>query len=141
MPFLHSCRTHFCIINIYVNRIYNLCFQQGLDRHPHHILSTATAILACDKAVGIASTLHHLQATRLHGKKTHTHFILTLPLHTPILSLLSKRTILFKIHPQYSTELYTLVTHLSPTDSITGARFPTCCCINFKLPDYTAATR
>jgi len=56
--------------------------------------------------------------------KTHTHFILILPLHTPILTLLSKRTILFKIHPQYSTELYTLVTHLSPTNGITGARFP-----------------
>ena len=52
------------------------------------------------------------QTTRRHHGK-NTHFILTLPSFTPpILTLLSRWPIVFKIHPRYSTELYTLVTHL-----------------------------
>jgi len=58
---------------------------------------------------------HRISAAPSSSYQT-TRFILTLPLHAPILTLLSKRTILFKIHPQYSTELYTLVTHLTITD-------------------------
>jgi len=140
MPFLHSCITLLCIINIYVRTIYYLYF---LSRFQHggggHHLAIPTIfspqrILTADSTSPDQSPADlwkphvnnstptpsyiYLITRRHHGNHTH-------PLPLPILTTatlsnhihLSKFADLIQTfkspasHPYYTTELYTLVPH------------------------------